>query len=429
MKVCAVLAAILLTAALSYRSASSEERASRELFKPVPQHKAVSLPAETEKKLAALRNDVTTKNLWVVEINLNLLESKSLTLNVNTDTPLDASTARIEKRSTNDFTWFGRIAGSKVPGEAVLTVKDGQVFGMIQAEKGQYEVVPLGAGQHAIVEVDQSKLPPDEGHDLMQMEREPENTQKPEGEPKSEESVGKSETTADGKYIIRVIVAYTPAALKRAGGKTYIEGEIQKAIDLTNQSYANSRINAVLALAHTFETTYDESRTPWKEDLRRFSQRGDGPMDEVHSLRERHRGDVAVLVVHKKLELCGLASAIGANADNAFCMVHVDCMNKLYTFGHEIGHLQGAAHNWEADPVRSENYPHNHAFWYKGENRNRNWRTVMSYDCPGPSGLCQRRLFWSNPEVSIDGVPTGTKDCCDNTAVLNATAKKVSSFR
>ncbi|MBM3301094.1 MAG: hypothetical protein FJY85_14205, partial [Deltaproteobacteria bacterium] len=273
-----VLVAILLAAAMCPPGACSEEKGSRELFRPVPQHKAMSLPAESEQRLSAIRKDVTTKNLWVVEINLDLLQSKSLTLNVNTDTPLDASTARVEKRSTKDFTWFGKIGGPKAQGQAVLTVKDGQVFGTIQSDKGQYEVVPLGSGQYAIVEVDQSKFPPDEGHDVMEMEEEPQSIQKPEGEPRSD-SVDRSERTAEGKYIVRVIVAYTAAARTKAGGTANMEGEIQKAVDLTNQSYGNSRINVLMVLAHSFETAYDESRTSWPEDLKRFRVKADGHMD------------------------------------------------------------------------------------------------------------------------------------------------------
>lgn len=411
----------------------AEELKPKYLFKPVPQHKATSMPVETERKVAALRQNATTKSLWLAEIDLGLLEEKSLTFNVSTDTPMQAVTDRVQRRSENDFTWFGKITGASVPGEAILVVKDGQVTGTVQAGGEQYDIVPVSPGQHAILKVDLSKIPPDEGSNPMELQRLQEELKK---EHKDVESASPrsenlpSEKSADGKYVMRVLLAYTPAAWSKAGGKEALERKIQLAVDSANQSYADSKVHVVLVPAIVLEVNYRETGNSWDEDLKRFRERGDNVMDEIHTLRDRHKADVAVLITavakNKNEAMCGIASAIGANAETAFCLVAQHCLTH-HSLAHEIGHLQGARHNWETDPATDERFPHNHGFWHKGLHPSENWTTIMSYDCK-PS-RCARRPYWSNPNVTLAGTPTGSKDCCNNAAVLNATAKKICSFR
>ena len=66
-------------------------------------------------------------------------------------------------------------------------------------------------------------------------------------------------------------------------------------------------------------------------------------MEEIHGLRDKYRADVAVLVVDDP-KGCGLATRVGADADEAFAVVHHACAAASYTVAHEIGHLIGARH-------------------------------------------------------------------------------------
>ncbi len=231
----------------------------------------------------------------------------------------------------------------------------------------------------------------------------------PEGDPNSDNN-------GDQASTITVLVAYTPMAQSQTGN---INALIQLAIDEANQSYSNSQINPRLHLVHRYQTAYAESGN-MITDRNRFRINGDGYMDEVHALRNTYAADVAVVITGNG-GWCGYASAIMANASTAFAVVQRSCATGNYSFGHEIGHLQGARHNQQADPTMAP-FPYGHGYYHEPDS----WRTVMSYDCP--SG-CTRLQYWSNPNVSYGGVPMGTAALNNNARVLNETAAQVANFR
>jgi hypothetical protein len=148
-----------------------KDKEHRFLFKPVPVSKKAALSPGEEKEIKRLKEIKTTAGIQVMEINLKVLLSKSITLNPEDDKAFDAITDSIEKRSEKDFTWFGKIPSLAETGSAVLVVKNGQVTGSIRAGEELFEVVPLGSGRHAIVKVDQTKLPSDEGGHPEKIER------------------------------------------------------------------------------------------------------------------------------------------------------------------------------------------------------------------------------------------------------------------
>jgi peptidyl-Asp metalloendopeptidase len=403
----------------------SQQPGATDLFKPIPIAKAGVLPADQEKQLVRIRDMQTTLDLCLAEVRENLFQSKSVTLNVSPDMPFRAETELVEKRSTNDLTWVGRIPDATVPGEAIMVMKDGRVNGIIQAGAELYEVVPLDSGRHVIVHVDQSKFPLDEpAPTLREMLESP-----PATEDAFSQKANRYRPSAEDEpdpskvYPLRVIVAYTPAAKKAAGGQSDIESKIQLAVAGANKSYQNSKINIKMELAHCYETNYVETGKA-VDDLKRFTEKNDGHLDEVHALRQQYSANVAVLLV-SKMDSCGRAAAIGAEANQAFCVVLLQCLAN-HSFAHEIGHLQGAQHDWEAHLGHQKEHPAGHGYWHKGNEHAENWSTVMSYGC---AEGCPRRLYWSNPDVSIKGVPTGTKECCNNAAVLRTTAKKMSTFK
>ena len=390
-----------------------------------------------EKQLAQLKELKTTKDLWVAELNLDLFQSKTVTLNMSDDKPLGAVTDSIEKRSADDFTWFGKIPELSDTGSAVLVVKDGQMSGNIYAGSDVYQVVPLGSGRHAIIHIDQSKFPPDEGSDpekvrQIQKELREKHRDKRSDLEDSDSFRHDAVVEEDESPVVKVMVAYTPLARQKAGGKPQIESQIQAAVDISNKSYTSSNVHMKLQLVHQFEIGLQESGS-MADDLKKLNQKGNTDGDEVYVRRDKYRGDVAVLIISQtpRFPSCGLANYDGkggVNQQRAFCVVQLDCMNNNLSFPHEIGHLLGANHNWdEASASRDLGTGTQFGSWFKGKDGKNNWRTIMSYDCPG--GKCPRKPYWSNPEAKINGISTGSAACCNNAAVLNANAGRVSKFR
>jgi hypothetical protein len=154
-------------------------------------------------------------------------------------------------------------------------------------------------------------------------------------------------------------------------------------------------------------------------DRDRFRITNDGFMDEVHTLRNRDKADIAVLIMRNS-NYCGIASDIFAEPDTAFAVVAQNCATGYYSFGHEIGHLQGARHDPAADSSKAP-FPYGHGFCYPSGN----WRTIMSYN----NGCATRLQYWSTPSVRRGNVAMGTSKTHNNARVLNGTAAYIANFR
>src|SRR5262249_22892410 len=104
-----------------------------------------------------------------------------------------------------------------------------------------------------------------------------------------------------------------------------------------------------------------------------------------------------------------------------------------FSFGHELGHLMGARHDWVADDTNNSPYTYNHGFVMATPTAPAEpWRTVMAYDCPPPG--CPRVPYFSNPNVNYPaggdamGVANGPQQA-NNSLTLNNTALTMANFR
>lgn len=215
---------------------------------------------------------------------------------------------------------------------------------------------------------------------------------------------------------ISLLVLYTAAAAQKSAD---INSLIDLAVVETNQGYQNSGVNAAVSLAHVAQVNYTEAANS-ATDLNRLAAKNDGYMDEAHTLRDQYAADVVVLI-NDVNGYCGQADAIGANASTAFAMVDYNCATGYYSFGHEIGHLQGARHNPENDPSTTP-YTFGHGYQHPQSQ----WRSVMAYNC---SNNCTRINYWSNPNKSYNGAVMGTSALHDNARVLNLTNPTIANFR
>lgn len=337
---------------------------------------------------------------------------------------------RYSKRNPDGtLTWYGtigkdfgpldRLLGKATgevaddPNNSVMLVRNGdKLTGTIRKDGQLYALRPLRSGGHALVRIDESKMPADHPSAYALLPR-IDMTRAP-ARAKAKPDNGGISTQAVS--TIRVMVVTTQSAVNASGD---IAGLVNLAVAETNQGYANSGVEINLVLAGRYTTSYVESGS-FSTDLARFRGTTDGYMDSFHSTRNSITADVGVLVINNSSS-CGLASGIGSTASTAFAAVHWSCATGYYSFGHEIGHLQSARHDIATDGTLTP-YAYGHGY----RSPTSAWRTIMAYNCT--SG-CPRINYWSNPLRTYGGQAMGTTTRADNARVLNTTKGTIAAFR
>ena len=330
--------------------------------------------------------------------------------------------------------WRGTVAET---GESatVLWWPSGKTAGIVQHRGMLYSIRHMGGELHAVVEMADEKMPRE--HAPMP-ERFRSNDPSLRDDPlinqgeagrlrpvtagsrpptqKASQQQAKKEA-GGGDVVIDVIVAYTKAAARHY---TDVRRElIELSIEEGNESFRTSGIsNVKLRLVHAYETAYVEEGAHF-DHVWRFADKGDGYMEEIHGLRDRHKADVAILIVDDA-KGCGLATRVHADADEAFAVVHHECAASTYSLAHEIGHIVGARHELAMDKVMTP-FPYGHGYV-----NGRKWRDIMSYK--DSCGGCPRIPIWSSPKVLVKGEPAGTPDL-DNARVMSEQAARVAAFR
>jgi len=305
---------------------------------------------------------------------------------------------------TGDLLLHARTEDSHESFPAILSARG--LTAAFRMDDRLYRLVPLDDGQHLLIRVDETRLPPSHAQATAAS-----------AAPRHQAGTG---TPAAAPSVIRVLVAASAEAA--AGYPGDLRALAELSIAESNRTYDNSGLAMRLELAAFRQSTYLESRN-MSLDVRRLVAPADGYLDELHEVRDRVGADVGMLMLDRAAS-CGEAAEIGADAATAFAAVLVDCATGQYTFAHEIGHLGGARHDLRRDPATSP-YPFGHGYWYQPP-RALGWRTVMSYDCP--TG-CRRIPYWSSPTLRHEGVPVGNAAEADNRRVLDITRSTVAGFR
>lgn len=320
-------------------------------------------------------------------------------------------------------TWVGEVEDT---GEQALLMlwKDGYLSGYFGYKGRVFVVSHVGKEVHTMREVDPLKLPPDhvpgfKGNPATRdassvpvrptaPPREPVVTPFPDAERKALEA---KDITID------VMMLYTNNA-----AKNYIRDPgdlLELAMEQANETFKNSGIkNVKLRLVHSQAIEYNEREYDQFDTLYRMVD-GLGVFKDVRKLRNDKRADIVGLVIDDP-NGCGLSTRVGADADEAYFVVHHTCAAITYSIAHEIGHILGTRHDRLVDGNET---PFAYGHGYVNGTK---WRDMMSYveGCGG----CARIPFWSNPRVLFKGEPTGTL-ASDNARVILQQAERVANFR
>jgi len=319
-------------------------------------------------------------------------------------------------------TWVG--ATEETGERAVLMLwKDGHLSGYFGYKGRVYTVNHAGGEVHTMAEIDPNKLPPDHAPDPAQRNPSiapPPPTTLPQTPPEPEVasfSEADRQALEVKKIEIDVMLLYTPRVVAN-----YIRNPVDLsalAIEQANQTFRNSGLgNITFRLVDSQLIDYDEAGADQFDHLYRMVD-GVGVFKNLKKLRDEKRADIVGLVLDSPTG-CGQSTRVGADAEEAYFVVHHACAAITYSIAHEIGHILGARHDRIMDG-NDNPFPFAH-----GHINGTKWRDMMSYQegCGG----CPRIPYWSNPRVMYQGEPTGTP-ASDNARVILEQAERVSRFR
>jgi hypothetical protein len=409
------------------------------LVSPLGQAEAQSSAPGIFESLASAQADAlftgpTVVRSRAVDVRFDLVLGNTLTLNLFDDVNFTAVQDELVNDSSGAYLWIGHLEGLAYSSVA-MSVEDGVMAANVIYPGGEYQVRYTGNGIHAIYQIDQSKYP-EEAQPIPVFSSTA-------GAPQADESdAGVADmVAADSANHIDVLVVYDQAAETAAGGATAMSTLINLAISETNMSYKHSDITQRLYLAHKAKVSYNEASFDWDTTLNRLTGKNDGYMDNVHSMRNAYRADEVVMLV-ANMDYCGMAWLMTTVShtfeSNAFALVNYNCATGYYSFGHELGHTQGARHDWFVDDTNHSPYAYNHGYSYHGSSASNSFRTVMAYNNECASWFssgCTRVQWWSNPSINYSGHPTGKGNGCgsqcwsDNHQTLLNTDATVANFR
>ncbi len=352
-----------------------------------------------------------SRNVAVHTALLN--QSEILTLNLFSDVNLTAVRDQLETSFQGHTTWTGRIADT--PFSEVTLVNVGEVvIGNISLPDAFYQIRYLGNGTHVVQQANQDGFAPEAAAIAPDV-------------PPTSSAAGTNAPAADNGATIDVLVIYTTAARQAAGGTLAMQALISLIVNSTNQSFANSQVNPRVRLVHAAEVAYPETGDVLL-DLTRFQNPSDGYADSVHTLRNTYRADLVSILTHNAGNYCGISYLMSPVSSYfeayAFNLTQWQCASSNYSYAHEVGHNLGSQHDHANASGPAGAYPYSYGY----QAPNGAFRTIMAYRDGCPAG-CPRINYWSNPNISYAGQPTGVSNWADNRRSINDTAYTVANFR
>jgi hypothetical protein len=317
-------------------------------------------------------------------------------------------------------TWRGKVSET---GESAMLMwwKDGRLSGVFGYKGHIYMILNMGGDVHAVLETDPTQLPPDHAPSSDRADARAGQLLTPVSVPpppdiKPLDEIERSKLEAKD-ITIDLMLLYTRKPAGRYIGDP--ADLLALAVEQANETFRNSGIPRLkLRLVHSELVDYDETGGEHFDHLYNLVD-GKVAFKNIRRLRDEKRADIVGLIVDDPSG-CGLSTRVGADAEEAFFVVHHSCAAITISIAHEIGHILGARHDRLIDP---NNTPFAYGHGYVNGSK---WRDIMSYQrgCDG----CPRMPFWSNPRVMYQGEPTGTL-ANDNARVILEQAERVASFR
>ena len=231
---------------------------------------------------------------------------------------------------------------------------------------------------------------------------------------------------------IDIMVAYTPAAKTWAtasgGGISNVINQLMAQAQLACD---NSQTFITMRLVHAPEISYTESGDAGT-DLDRLTDT-DGFMDDIHALRTTYGADLVVL-----LESLSSTGGIGwlLNYSSGlptlgFSISRVQQASWSFTTIHEIGHNMGCGHHKLQNTQPGPGLYSYSAGWRWTYNTS-HYCSVMTYESGTffADGITHTRVaYFSDPAISLNGLPTGNATNGNNALTLRQVKHTIAAYR
>jgi hypothetical protein len=316
-------------------------------------------------------------------------QHSKILLDLFEDTSASVKVESLSQEKDQTLTMTGHLV-DEPQSSVTLVFRKQTVVGNLSSANAVYEIHASSDQTHLVQEIE----PSDNSEECEAVES---------PEPRNLMTIENSETPSaiEALPVIDMLVAYTPSAKAKAGGKDAIEATIRMGIADTNRAYLDSGVSLSVRLVGTMELTQDET-TNYSQDLTSLKSKTDGRWDQVHAERTRLGADqVTVVAVYPGNSVAGIGY-ISAVKSSAFTIVKISAF-RMFTFSHELGHNIGLNH--------SDGF----------QNISGGFRTIMAY------GTQPRIRRFSHPNIPYNKFLTGDVDH-NSALILNSYGKYVASF-
>ena len=231
-----------------------------------------------------------------------------------------------------------------------------------------------------------------------------------------------------GPPIVGVLICYTSLAEKQCGGVKGVETRARISVAQVNNAFLRSAVTAKLVLLGTQKVNYTTVGNS-TSDLVNLTFARTAPLYDVHKQRQIYRADLVSLFTGTSPNNILHGSSWMLNSTNGAPAYGFNTVEAVYAptsvFVHEIGHNLGCSHATnDVGGFMHGSFTNSHG-WKFGITTNGTtypMRTIMAY------GVGRRLGYFSNPNISVWGVPTGDTNFANNAYTISQMAPKVGSY-